>query len=690
MAGSTRRAWRSASVKGAVIKGIFTSMLWLLLQPACADLPIEKAQDSVQQVLSECVAAQGGVQECIDNLYARGRDFLPGNETPGQYEGTPLNWGQYQYLLALLQRSVRQRAPMGDTVSALVSWKQHAANAMEAFRQAGESEAAMWSMVLYIEGELSLLYGDQGEQTRQQAVQAYQQLQNNLGDQYPAVLEYFAVTLALVHPLMDPGGQGEPTEGARYYQQAETYALADQGWDRVVQYRLLLDSLDTQQDQRDAIADFALDKGLRTRAVALLVQASQILEGGVQNFDSPEIQLAQQRLQRGCKIASSDLEQFLCDFYRGQMAVRLGDLASASAAVDTLDNSAGVLSDPAWLQYLNVNELAATLSRIAYESGDDATAASLMGQLVQVLLAAGQAESGLANEIYNLAFFSWRSGEDPLANAIVQQYLSSDSLSEGIRDDFHHLAAAHAYSNGDITTAIKELSSISGDSFLGLSGYYRARIIMLQALQGNSDDFLSTLRDGEFYSLDYALRESAIALLEVREDSNLSLSVKGEMFPLYPRGRWFVSFAQAATAAATHLVAVPTGDDALAIPELVVDSGAEQSSRKMLSLTSDGKTAVICTDAKTCSVRESDTGRLLRRWQVGDLNQAFLADDKVLVTHYAIGNGTVKLWDLDSGSMLASYGVTSAVGNTVYDVPGDQHLILVNEHIDVQIGRAHV
>ncbi len=670
----TKQVSRRSRIRG--VKGVLAALLSLLaMNGANADLPLDQASTAVKMAWQQCFAEQGRAQACIDDLYASARDYFPDKEN------AELSWGEYQYLLALLQRAVRQRDSMGETVGALVGWKQHAQNAMEAFRQQGDSQAAMWAMVLYIEGELSLLYGEEGDQKRQQAVQAFEQLQALLKEQSPALLEYYATLLAQVHPMMD--AQARDTAGYRYYQQAESYAFAAGAWDRVVLYRLMLDNLDTHEDRQDAIADFALEKGLQTRAVAVLVQASRILETGVQNFDSPEIALARKRLERGCAIASSDLEQFLCLFYRGQMAVRLGNDASAAGLVAKLDDRADVLADPAWLNYLNVNELASTLSRIAYQSGDDAEAASLMSQFVEALLSSGQPPASLGNEIYNLALFRYRSGADPLALKAVQTYLEQDSISESSRDDFHHLAAAQAYRQGDLETAIRQLSKIAGDSYLGLSGYFRARLLMLQALGGDSEAFLQQWAGQEFYSLDYALRESALALLEVREDEGLVLSVKGDLFPLFPRGRWFVSFAQSATAAATHLVAVAGDTIPAALPELVVDAGSEQSGTRMLALTSDGKTAVVCATSKTCAVRESETGRLLRSWQVGDVNQAFLADDNVLVTHYALGNGTLKLWSLDSGDMLASYSVASSVGNTVYDVPGDSHLILVNEKIDV-------
>ena len=659
-------------------------LLMLCVVPAwSADLPLDKASDPVRLAWQQCFIEQPSAQACVDDLVGRASEFLPGTNATDESPDATLSWGEYQYLLALLQRAVRQQDPMGDTVGALLGWKQHAQIALNAFRQQGDSRAAMWSMVLYIEGELSLLYGADGEQTRQQAVQAYQQLQAMVKDQAPALLEYFAIILAQAHPVINPGGGGQTGKGYRYFQQAEAFAVAGEAWDRVVEYRLILNATGSSEYQQDAIADFALEKGLQTRAVAVLLQASRIMETGLQNFDSPEIERASGRLTRGCNIAESDLERFLCDFYRGQMAVRLGDIDSAEQWVEALDERTGVLADSAWLNYLGVNELAATLSRIAYESGDDTTAASLMTQLVETLVAVGQPMTGLSNEIYNLAFFSLRNGDDPMALEVVQAYLRQDHLTGSQRDDFYHLAASYAYQQGDLKAAIQQLSAITGDRYLGLAGYYRTRISMLEALQGESEGLFGLLRDEGIYTLGYGLRESATALLEVRDDDALRLSVKGEMFPLFPRGRWFVSFAQAATASATHLIAVPADSNPQAVPELVVDSGSQRNSRKTLSLTRDGETAVICAASKSCSVRESDTGRLLRSWRVGDMNQGFLADDNVLVTHYAIGNGTVKLWSVDSGEMLASYAVASSVGNRVYDVPGDQYLIRVNEKMDV-------
>ena len=670
-----RGRWLVKRARGMLVVCLLP-LLWI--QSARADLPLEQASEPVQKAWQDCFEHQGGAQACIDRLYADAGEYVPGVGSEAS-----LSWGEYQYLLALLQRLIYQRDPMGDSVAALVGWQQHAQNAMGAFRQQGDSLAAMWSMVVYIDGELALLYGPEGDHKRQQAVQAFVQLQEMVQDQAPALLEYYATLLARVHPMVDTEGKVEAAEGYRYYQQAEDFAMAAGAWDRVVQYRLLLDSLDSSEDRQDSIADFALDKGLRTRAVAVLVQASRIMETGVQNFDSPEIALAKRRLARGCDLAKSGLERFLCAFYRGQMAIRLGNAERAGELVATLDEQAEVLADPAWLNYLDVNELATTLSRIAYESGEDATAASLMNQLVSVLLAAGQPASAMGNEIYNLAFFTYRTGADPLTPEAVQVYLQQTSPNQGRADDFLHLAAAHAYRSGDRQEAIEQLSRIQGERYLGLSGYYLSRLMLLQAMEGHPETLFRQLRENTFYSLEYALKESALALLEVSENEDLELAVNGELFPLYPRGGWFVSFAQAATAAATHLVARPQGDSPNAVPELVVDAGVDVSGNKTLSLTSDGKTAVICSASKTCAVRESDTGRLLRSWRVGDLNRAFLADDDVLVTDYAIGNGTVKLWSLDTGEMLASYAVNSSVGNTVYDVPGDQYLILVNEKIDV-------
>ncbi|WP_287962576.1 hypothetical protein, partial [Alcanivorax sp.] len=452
------------SQAGTVVCGLLLALC--AVQSRAANLPLDKASEPVRKAWQQCFIDHTAAQDCIDDLYARVSEFLPDNDDPENPSAASLNWGEYQYLLALLQRAVQQQDPMGDTVGALLGWKRHAENATYAFQEEWESLAALWGMVLYIEGQLAFLYGPEGDQTREQSVQAYLQLQDSVQDQAPALLEYFAVILARAHPQIDPTGQGKPPQSRDYYQQAEAYAVAAEAWERVVDYRLILNAMDSSEDRQDAIADFALEKGLRTQAVAVLLQASRITEMGVQNFDSPEIQRAQQRLTRACELARSDLEHFLCAFFRGQMAVRLGNLQTASQLVMALDEQAQVLADPAWLQYLNVNELATTLSRIAYESGDDADAASLMRQLVETLLGIGQPVSALGNEIYNLALFTLRAGDDPMALDVVQNYLHQERVTEGNRDDFYHLAAAYAWEAGDLETAIEKLEMISADRYL--------------------------------------------------------------------------------------------------------------------------------------------------------------------------------------------------------------------------------